>query len=488
MTAFDFQDDDPLADLDDFGDEDDGTAAIEQFEATVEQQMAVLLNRTVDVRTRREAAAWLGESGSPKAIMALRRAYQQDADKSIREAAAYALGQFKMLDESIERNPGEDVMDALGRPENAWIVELLEDITLNGGGENLTGTGGGTSPVWMKRLMLVLGLTLVFLIAFNILGLLGGGDDDGGQSVAEIGVSEDDPAYPALRELAVLRERAASVQADAGALRGEFAAAAGGPLACAATLNRTQAYIITPEIGGYHPDFASIAIRLNASLNIVNRVLETYDSACSTGTAVDAGAVTEAESLLATVIDSDMPELIRLIEGTRADLLAEPPQPTAAPDLPTSAPMATEFVATAAPTEIVETAIPTSVLVTHRSQLLGIINRVTELRGPLGILNQYWQDVQVAGETFGCRQIVPALPEPYTDITPEVAAAYPELQQAANEINDIGLALLESGWTAFTNACQQGTLTEQLQTGLITVQTIQDAFDNARARLEGLEF
>lgn len=207
----------------------------------------------------------------------------------------------------------------------------------------------------------------------------------------------------------------------------------------------------------------------------------------------DAATISEADSLLATVIESDMTELSRLITGTEAALLAatddtESSEDGDAANVTPEAVEPTEILATLEPTAIPPTPIPADVVRNHRSNLLAIINTATAPRGPLSTLQQYWQDVETAGTTLGCRQATPPLPAPYTAIEPEVAAAYPELQQAAQEINDIGLQLLTTGWAAFTNACAQGTLSQQVGTGIITVQTIRGAFDSAQVRLTGLEF
>ena len=73
------------------------------------------------------------KSGAPKAITALRKIYRDEKDENIKEAAEYAArASFKALDRAIKRkSKTETVGQALERPENAHIVQLLEDITIN---------------------------------------------------------------------------------------------------------------------------------------------------------------------------------------------------------------------------------------------------------------------------------------------------------------------------------------------------------------------
>ena len=489
MSAdFDFDDQDPFADLNDFeslDDDRDGDDALERFEAEVDRRMRIAQSKKADASDRLEAVRWLGESGSPKAIVALRKVYNGETDKRLKSAAEYALGQFKMLDMTIERDEGEDVLEALERPENEWVVDLLQEITLSGGGTPKRG-----APVFVKRLIMLLTLSLVFLIVLNVLALMGDDDGSNGTSVASVG--EDHPSYAALQVLADLNARAQAVEQDAVALREQFAEVSnGGVLDCVATFNRAEIFIISPDTGSLHPDFVSIAIRLNSSLATVNRVLGTYDTACASGATPDAAAVTEAESLLASVVESEVPELMRLIADTETNLLAVESENGSSDDPtvePTTEPEPVEAQVTLEPTTVPPTPIPVNVLIGHRSNLLTIIGTVNEPRGALTRLNQYWTDVQNSGTTLGCNQARPNIPNQYTAIEPEVAAAYPELQAAADEINGIGLALLANGWNAFDAACAQGNLAEQVATGLTIVQTVQSALDEARVTLQGLEF
>lgn len=480
MDDFDFDDNDlfpPEADDDD---------PIASFEAEVARRMRVLQDTRADSKVRCEAAYWLGDSGSVQAITALRKVYHAEEDRKIKKAAAYALGQFKKLDQAIKREPGEPVEDALERDENAKIRQRLENIILSGGASKKS-----RLSTLLSRGALLLVLTLVGLVVLNVLAMTGdnggGAASGGGGGIA--GVPTDAPEFIALQELQTLRDRAASVQQDAAQLRDSFQAAAeGGTLDCAATFNRTAPFSVA-DIASDDPDFTAIALRLSASLNLVRRVLENHDSACSAAGGQPEAAVTEENlTLLATILDNDLPELDRLIDDVQTRLTdravpsapTDPPPddgPTAAPGGPPTDPPPTE------PPTI--TPVPASAVRDERRQLLSIINTATEPRGALTLLRQYWTDVQTGGNTQGCGQTQPVIPEDHS-VPPEIAAAYPALEQAAESVNALGLALLRNGWAAFYTACANGSLVSQAATGIITVDTIQAAFDGARAELEGL--
>ena len=66
----------------------------------------------------------------------------------------------------------------------------------------------------------------------------------------------------------------------------------------------------------------------------------------------------------------------------------------------------------------------------------------------------------------------------------DVVAEVPALGDAAERINNLGLALLRQGWTLFTNSCNSNSLSQNAQNGLIFVETARTAFDEARTVLD----
>ncbi|NWG18078.1 MAG: HEAT repeat domain-containing protein [Chloroflexi bacterium] len=90
---------------------------LETFEAEVKKNIKLLSSK--DARTRRKAAAWLGEAGDPTAITALVQAYKNDQDGQVRENARYALGMFRALEEAWNEDQER-------------VGQLLEDVALKG--------------------------------------------------------------------------------------------------------------------------------------------------------------------------------------------------------------------------------------------------------------------------------------------------------------------------------------------------------------------
>src|SRR5215510_7049727 len=105
---------------------------LEAFEAQVKQKMKLLASK--DAKTRRQAAAWLGEAGDPTAITALAQAYKNDPDAGVRDTARYALGMFRKLEQELDG------------PNNDKVVELLQDVALKG-------KMGGRPPIATRSLV-----------------------------------------------------------------------------------------------------------------------------------------------------------------------------------------------------------------------------------------------------------------------------------------------------------------------------------------------
>lgn len=169
-------------DLDDAaGSNDDLERKIAEFDAQVKKHMKILANPKRPLEQRIAAAQWLGECGEPKAIVALKRVYDKEPKNApLRKAVVYALGQFKALDQAIQRKPGESVAEALANPENALVLQLINNITL----ENAFGERKKISPATLGRVRLGLLLTLFVLIGVNLLALAGGANTDGGVPIA----------------------------------------------------------------------------------------------------------------------------------------------------------------------------------------------------------------------------------------------------------------------------------------------------------------
>lgn len=109
-----------------------GKRTLDEFNAEVDHRIAVLRSVKQPDKARIAAAKWLGESGDIRAIKALVQVYRHSkSSRGLRAAAKKALSHYKALDENIFRDPNEDVEDALGKEENLWVVELLQELAFN---------------------------------------------------------------------------------------------------------------------------------------------------------------------------------------------------------------------------------------------------------------------------------------------------------------------------------------------------------------------
>ncbi|MDX1991670.1 MAG: hypothetical protein SF029_04750 [bacterium] len=479
----DFDDDLSVFDEDDRGGGD--LRSLEEFEATVDDQMKILLSRKAEPAERVEAALWLGNSGAPKAITALRRVYEHEKDKKIRNAAKYALGQFKALDTAIERGEGEPVLDALEREENAVIRDLLEDIALG-----RTGAGGrsGGSPV-MMILMGVLFVSLLGLVIGNAL-LLNTGEPGNRETVdpTPAGIDPSSPLGIALNEVNAMQQRAFDVQDDATELKRQYDAfqANQTPFDCSIIFKRPQTYIVPSPILTNFPDLNldRIAGNLSSSVTTLSTIQSRYDLVCpprsNEQTPVPAVArqplpaeVTQASGDLQVVLD-DMEAVLETIQGTRTQLIASA--------TPTPAPTAEATPeATATPLPTIEPTATVSPVVVNRylSDLYAILDAVSDRNGARTLLVQYWNDVASAGRTDGCRLPAPQIPENYTETIPaDVLLVAPALQSAVEQLN-IGLDLLRQGWGLFNTSCQNNTLGAQLPVAQEITRTVETTFSNA---------
>lgn len=130
---------DPFANFPEEGDSADsgsvevaaGSRSLAEFEAEIDQNIAIVLSNKSPAKQRAEAARWLGESGETKAISPLVQVFKEDKSGKVRKAARYALGQFKALDRAIERRPDQLIEDALFQPENRDVLDLLTGVALN---------------------------------------------------------------------------------------------------------------------------------------------------------------------------------------------------------------------------------------------------------------------------------------------------------------------------------------------------------------------
>ncbi|MEQ8675864.1 MAG: HEAT repeat domain-containing protein [Aggregatilineales bacterium] len=461
--------------FDDFNDSADADALIERFEKQVVRNMKIILSRKMDTAKRVEAAYWLGESGAPKAISALRKVYRGEKDPKVKAAVTFALGQFKAMDLAIERDPNEPVVDALARPENEEIYELLTDITLKG----KFGKRKRISASVLRRLAMFLTFTLIIFGSINLLVLLSTESNTG--VLANLGrANTGSVALDTLADLHLLID-AAKLDAEAIQTGLSNPTPEGLPSNCTYVFEYDYAnfsiYEADPLItSATFPRVFNLKNTVNSTLGRVNSAYQTYKAACDnvtppTQTDIDF-AVSETSAILEQLPDLD--EQIAELEETLQPTPTPPPTEVTEEATPEPA----NVTPSPEPTPTIDPAIYTE----HRRQLVSIINRVNEPTGALVQLEQVWTDAANAGQTRACSQPIPFIAEDYI-VPDDVVAEVPLLGDAAQRVNNLGLALLRQGWTLFMNSCSSGTLSQNSQNGLIFVETARSAFDEARTLL-----
>jgi hypothetical protein len=232
---------------------------LDAFEVKVRQNIKLL--SSPDAKARRKAAAWLGEAGEPSAITRLKQVYEEDPDASVRQAAAYSLGMFKVLEREMNGPDGDRVMD------------ILEDVQLRG-------KMGHRAPVrtgCLMRLIVALLVSLVIILAFNFVIWPQYQDQIrdtlGVEAPARGGDSDDrDVAAPATAETA-LGTLLANIRADATLLQNQYTNPS--ELNCDAVFANPTPYTTTDTA------LADLATRLNGQIVQLVTAKAPYIQACA---------------------------------------------------------------------------------------------------------------------------------------------------------------------------------------------------------------
>jgi hypothetical protein len=233
---------------------------LEVFEAKVRQNIKLL--SSPDAKTRRKAAAWLGEAGDPISITRLKQVYEQDPDAGVRQAAAYSLGMFKVLQQRMDG------------PDRDRVLDMMEDVQLRGNFGKRTRFSVGC----LSRLLVALLVSLAIILAFNFVVWPQYAD----QIRAALGVQAPagaqrvDDAGAASQAMAALL---AGIRADAALLQTQYNSPEA--LDCQAAFTNPIAYNVA-EIGA-ESELSAIAARLNVQLVQLVTAKAPYNQACASG-------------------------------------------------------------------------------------------------------------------------------------------------------------------------------------------------------------
>lgn len=433
---------------------------VAEREKLIERNMARL--RAKKASERREAAYWLGEAAADAAVDDLVRVYQTDRDGSVRAAAAYALGQFRAIDQAIARG------------DQARVEALLHDLEFEG----KYGSRGGGGRWWR----LTLGLLLSFVI-FAVLALHYYGGASGIQAALQslFPVSAAAQPTPDLDQLAVyaadLRGALEPVSADISTLQQQFTAVfAGNAPDCGAAFNLAEPFALAEDAVARYPELGALATRINEMQASFGQAHAAFNDACQTGAAFNAASIAPAFASLRPAI-SAVPQVEAALDAL---MLALTPTPTSQPTVTTTPPpSATPTpVITAVPTTHIQLANPRQ----HINALYGLIGQMNGPGGQAYTLRESWGEALRAIQPVSCSARPPEAPAPY--VLPEADAnASPALAEAVGLIND-GLETVRLGWVDFFFTCTSNTVQQSAIQGQLNVQKAIDNFELARALLD----
>ncbi len=412
--------------------------------AARQQQIERLINMLASSnwRDRRDAALMLGELAADSAVDELVSVYLNDSNARVRDAAAYALGQFRAVDVALQAGKEDKV------------TRLLTNVEVEGkiGQRRRTGR-------WVKT-VLALALSFAALYALNFYlpsGLF-----------SSIVPTAQPPAvdYTAKAVLAgQIRPVFNQLRDNLNTLQSQFQSVlGGGSLDCQAYFNDVQPDALTQFNVAAFPDLAQVVILMNDTLSREQAARQRFEGACFGGETLDAQAV-------APVFGMIVPAVQVLPTADAVLTAAENAQPS--PQIATLSPAATgaateaplpQVEATAAST-IAPTLLPTREIVivdpdSAMRSLMAINDAVVAPRGAGSLILQYWTDAATAGQTQGCNDLnTPTLIPPNYELSAEVAQAVPQLAESARLINE-ALSMIRTSWTIFGSACQAGSLAD----------------------------
>lgn len=253
-------------------------AALEAFEEQVRDNIKLLSSK--DAKARIKAAAWLGEAGDPTAITMLKQVYKDDPDPKVRDAAQYALGMFRRLEEELKKS------------DQTKVQKLLEDVAVRG-------KMGRRLPVPVRSLVkleigLLISAVLVALMALVLPPIFR-------QTVTQVAQPSNQatqvPAATAVVDkdrpslINDLKNAVTLVTNSATTLQGQYQAVlGGGEMNCSAYFDTLNPVLLSPANASQFTDLAALATDINNLQSSLNTAKASYDQVCANGEKLDAAA------------------------------------------------------------------------------------------------------------------------------------------------------------------------------------------------------
>jgi hypothetical protein len=399
---------------------------------------------STDPKERRAAAYYLGEAANADALPMLIDLYETDEDKGVRQAAKYALGQFKAVDRALARGKQADVEVLLKKVEKGQLGKRAPKGAL----------------VQLAVILLVL---LALLVAANFFSPQ---IRESLETVQQNIAVNNAPSQPRTTLIANARAMLADLQADATALADQYRQVIGGAtqMSCDAAQREPERLLFPAVDATANPDLNLMYFRLNEIRTSLDAVRNTYTTTCAAG-----GTLTAAEA--GVQLQQIIPNQAALEErATELATFRDDAAATPTPGLGTPDPITGANPAQSA------------------NDLLGIFNL---LGGPTGATRQlveYWTEASERGESSGCGLGTPRFPEAYVLRAPDIEAS-PRLAQAAESIN-AAIVLARNSWSSLQAWCSSNPppaalATRELQSVTLSLQILEAASAELREVASG---
>lgn len=457
-------DDDNFGDngADDYGESESLTPQEEQrlakFQANVKQAMRVVGNEKVSVNNRVKAVLWLGESGEPTAITALRQAYMYSTDKKVKKAAAESLGIFRALQETLS-DPDSEVD----------VGQLLQDIIFEG---KMGSVSGAVSTV--RRLQGFLVVTFVVMMLIGVMASAGLLKNPNALPTVVPTLSPQPTPLPTIPPTEFLGDILAmhdNLVFDAELLAERFRLSIQErDIACDVTEFRAPDEYTPPA--AFNANGFPYVVEFIGKLNTARTELETlrsvYDEACDENIPISVDDANTQWDLLILLQAQLNQEFVLLLENP--DFI-----PGEAIATPTLRPTVTPF-----PTATIE---PSRIKTIVQTIKFNVDKMNLDNTGENTILIQHWVDLEFAGTTDACKDSSPILPEDYV-LTEEQPTELPVDLTIAIESYNLGMALSRESWALFEIACASDS--PEMALGKSKAELAKTSFDGALASLVAL--
>jgi hypothetical protein len=428
-----------------------------KFQENVKQAIRVVGNEKVSVNNRVKAALWLGESGEPTAITALRQAYMNATDKKVKKAAADSLGIFRALQQTW--NDPDSEVD---------VGQLLQDIIFEG---KMGSVSGAVRTV--RRLQGFLVITFVVMMLIGVMASAGLLKNPNALPTVVPTLSPQPTPLPTIPPTDLLDDILAmhdNLVFDAELLAERFQLSIQQRnIACDVTEFRAPDEYTLPE--AFNANGFPYVVEFIGKLNTARTELETlrsvYDEACDANTPISVDDANTQWGLLIPLQAQLNQEFVLLLENP--DFI-----PGEAIATPTLRPSPTPF-----PTATIEPSLINQIILTVEFN----INDMNAERGENTLLIQFWTDLELAGTTDACKDGSPILPEDYP-LTEEQRTELPIDLINAIEAYNLGMVLTRESWALFEIACTSDN--SNIQQGKSKAELAKTSFDGALASLIAL--